>query len=128
MTDDGAGLRSEMAAFAGGFGHPESIRLAFLDALLWVPTTDDGRFCTSKVEGIAWLCAFTEEREYARYVVGRGVVADREYRFHRLLGRRLIAYAEDCSQPTGVVVDCAGATPFAFPPKVVPASAGVSGE
>jgi hypothetical protein len=122
MGDDNDGLarfRSEVAAFYAGFGQPELLMVAFGDAALFVPLTDDERVFTSEVDGVHWICAFTSVEELARYWARRGGVDPRrEYRYHTLRGHRLAEYAAGRAEPTGVMVDAVGAAPMAFPPKV----------
>ncbi|MCC3330932.1 SseB family protein [Nocardia abscessus] len=126
MSDDYGrdALRGEIAAFYGGFGQPEALLAAFRSAALLVPVSADDRVQVSQVGGIDWLCAFTSVTEYARYVMARGrmidggIEPDRQYRYHSLLGSRLLAYAESRDQPTGVAVDVVGSAPMAFPPDV----------
>ncbi|APA96710.1 hypothetical protein NS506_02648 [Nocardia seriolae] len=121
MTEVGDGLavlRSEIAAFYAGFGQPDLLRQACDDAVLLVPLTGDGQLYTSRVRGIDWICAFTGEYEYARYMVARGVLPEETYRYQRLLGSRLVAWAAARPEPTGVSIDCVGDQPVAFPPRM----------
>ena len=120
MADEGdpADLRSEVAAFYSGFGQPELLLAAFRRAALYVPLTEDDRVSTCAVGGVRWLCAFTDVAELAGWLSQRGVHPDGEYRYHTLLGWRLADYAGAQSDPTGVLVDAAGAAPIAFPPAV----------
>ncbi|WP_280474554.1 hypothetical protein [Nocardia asiatica] len=112
-------LRSEIAAFYAGFGQPNVLRTAFLDAVLVVGMSDDGRLVVSEFGGVDWVCAFTSVEEFARYMTARGVAQDRDYRYHTLLGRRIVEeFTPRCRRPTGVVIDVAGAAPMAFPPVV----------
>lgn len=123
--DDGGPLRSDIAAFYAGFGQPEVLRAALQDSLLIVPVTPDDRVCTSAVRGVRWVAAFTSLAEYATFEHARGIDADEVYRHHTVRGRWLIEYAEQRSDPTGVLVDIAGTRPMAFPPQVAEEPAGV---
>ncbi|MGW3545293.1 hypothetical protein ACWDNI_32770 [Nocardia niigatensis] len=121
LTEVGDGLavlRSEIAAFYAGFGQPDLLRRAYDDAVLLVPLIDDDKVYTSRVRGIDWICAFTSVEEYARYMVAREVLEDQSYRYQRVLGARLIAWATARPEPTGVSIDCVGAQPAAFPPEL----------
>ncbi|MVU78265.1 hypothetical protein GPX89_13550 [Nocardia sp. ET3-3] len=111
-------LRSEIAAFYAGFGQPDLLRRAYDDAVLVIPLAEGDDVYTSRVLGIDWICAFTSIEEYARYMVARGVLEDQEYRYQRLLGARLTAWAAARPEPTGVSVDCVGTQPVAFPPEL----------
>ncbi|WP_324197864.1 hypothetical protein [Nocardia abscessus] len=117
-------LRSEIAAFYAGFGQPDVLHAAFLNAVLVVGVSDDGRLIVSEFGGVDWVCAFTSGEEFARYMAARGVAQDREYRYHTLSGRRIVEeFTVRCARPTGVAVDIAGAAPMAFPP-VLPSAGG----
>lgn len=111
-------LLAEIDAFYQGFGQPGALTDAFRSAVLFVPLTDDDRVPTSKVEGIDWVCAFTSEHEYARYLVARGEGGETR-RYHTLFGWRIVDELIPMSaRPTGVVVDIVGSSPMAFPPAV----------
>ncbi|RMI32649.1 SseB family protein [Nocardia stercoris] len=115
---DSGPLRSEIAAFYSGFGQADVLRAAVRDSLLIVPITSDDRVWTSTVRGVRWMTAFTTLAEYAAFENARGVDADAVYRHHTVRGRWLVDYAEQRPDPTGVLVDIAGARPMAFPPRV----------
>lgn len=111
-------LLGEIDAFYQGFGHSAALTQAFRDAVLLVPLTDDERISTSEVHGIDWVCAFTSEYEYAKYLVARGEGGEPR-RFHTLLGWRIVDdLIPTLQRPTGVVVNSCGAAPMAFPPAV----------
>lgn len=117
-TDHCGMLLAEIDAFYQGFGHAAALTAAFRDAVLVVPLTDDERVPTSEVEGLDWVCAFTSELEYAKYLVARGE-GGVSRSFHTVLGWRIVDdLIPALSRPTGVVVDICGATPMAFPPAV----------
>ncbi|MFE9575342.1 hypothetical protein ACFYO1_03070 [Nocardia sp. NPDC006044] len=112
-------LRSEIAAFYSGFGQPSALRTAFTDAVLIVPLTPDDRVYVHQLGGIDWLCAFTSVEQFALYMTARGVEPEREYRYHTLLGQRILdSLITQRPRPTGVAVDIAGAAPMAFPPEL----------
>ncbi|MET7767440.1 hypothetical protein [Nocardia sp. NPDC005366] len=113
---DARRLRSEIAAFYAGFGQPNELKSALREASLLVPLTDDDRVFTLTYGGVQWLCGFTDITEYARFMTERGVVADQQYRFHTFQGSRLIDFAAEQVDPTGVAVDMLGAAPMAFGP------------
>ncbi|MFD4432826.1 hypothetical protein [Nocardia sp. NPDC058497] len=113
---DSARLRGEVAAFYAGFGHPGQLESALRVSTLLVPLIDDDRVFTLAYGGLQWLCGFTGVAEYARFMTARGVVAGREYRFHTFLGSRLVDFAAEQSEPTGIAVDMLGAAPMAFGP------------
>lgn len=115
---DTSALRAEIAAFYSGFGQPELLMSAFAEAVLLIQITHDDRTLVSQFEGVGWICAFTSVEEFARFQARRAVVPDREYRYHTVRGRRLAAHAASRPDPTGVLVDAAGAAPIAFPPQV----------
>ncbi|NLE78705.1 MAG: hypothetical protein GX610_03835 [Rhodococcus sp.] len=111
-------LLAEIDAFYQGFGHPTVLANALRTAVLFVPLTDDDRISTSEIEGIDWVCAFTSEQEYAKYVVARGENSG-QHRYHTLLGWRIVDdLIPSLGRPTGVVVDICGTAPMAFPPTV----------
>jgi len=117
VGDCGA-LLAEMDAFRQGFGQPAQLTEALRSALLLVPLTDDGRLLTSTFGGLNWVCAFTGEQEYARYLLARDEQGG-PCRFHTVFGWRLLdVLVPTVPGPAGVVIDIAGATPMAFPPNV----------
>ncbi|WP_327116947.1 hypothetical protein OHB12_06140 [Nocardia sp. NBC_01730] len=110
-------LRSEIAAFYAGFGQPEALRAAFSDAVVVVALTGDDRLLVSEFGRVDWLLAFTSVDEFAHYMTARGVAPGSEYRYHTLLGRRIVdEFTARCARPTGVAIDIAGVAPIAFPP------------
>ncbi|WP_244461338.1 DUF6531 domain-containing protein [Rhodococcus sp. ZPP] len=71
---------------------------------------------TSPFGGLHWICAFTSEREYARYSLAREQHPS-ACRFHTIFGWRLMdVLIPALTRPTGVVIDVAGDNPIAFPP------------
>ncbi|WP_077042347.1 SseB family protein [Rhodococcus sp. MTM3W5.2] len=108
-------LLAEIDAFYQGFGQPRALTDAMRSSVLLIPVTDDDRLLTSTVEGLDWICAFTGEGEYARYLAARGGHEGRAFR--TLLGGRIVdELVPGLPNPTGVVVDIAGPSPMAFPP------------
>ncbi|MFC8527210.1 hypothetical protein [Nocardia sp. NPDC057227] len=122
MTESGDGrsaLRDEIAAFYRGFGQPGALLAAFRSAALLVPITADGRLSTTRYGGVEWVCGFTGEHDFARYVLARGLGVDGNHRYHTVFGADLADWAERrAGAPTGVLVDIAGAAPMAFPPEI----------
>ncbi|WP_067651601.1 hypothetical protein [Nocardia harenae] len=122
MAESGGGctaLRAEIASFYSGFGEANSLMSAFRSAALLIPITADDQLVTSRFGGIDWVCAFTSEHEYARYVLSRGYDDATTYRYHTLLGGRVADWFDSrAAHPTGVVVDIAGTAPMAFPPEI----------
>ena len=115
---DCSALLTEMDAFRQGFGQPAQLTDALRSALLLIPLTDSDRMPTSTFGGVNWVCAFTSEQEYARYVLARGEQGE-TCRFHTVFGWRLLDFlVPTVPGPTGVVIDVAGAAPMAFPPAV----------
>ncbi|WP_245745773.1 hypothetical protein [Nocardia altamirensis] len=116
---DSAELRAEIAAFYQGFGQPGALLSAFRRSAVLVPLTEDDRVSTHRLGGIDWLYVFTTPEEYAAFVRAAGVQAGREYRYHSIFGRRLLdKFVHRQAEPTGVLVDIAGAAPMAFPPEL----------
>lgn len=114
-----AELRAEIDAFYAGFGQPAALTAAFRGAALLVPVTAEDRLAVHHYRGIDWLCAFTGEHEYARWVLARGAGTGGGQRYHTLFGWRLAdRFAAAAARPTGVVVDIAGTAPMAFPPRI----------
>lgn len=120
ISGDGrAGLRAEIASFYRGFGQPDALLTAFRSAALLVPITGDDRLLTTRFGGVEWVCGFTGEHDYARYVLARGLDADTDYRYRTIFGAHLADWAgRRTATPTGVLVDIAGAAPMAFPPQI----------
>ena len=118
FAGDRSALLAEMDAFRQGFGQPAQLTDALRSALLLIPLTDDDRLLTSTFGELTWVCAFTSEQEYARYLLARDEQGGAR-RFHTAFGWRLLdVLVPTVSGPTGVVIDVAGATPMAFPPVV----------
>ncbi|WP_084505384.1 hypothetical protein [Nocardia harenae] len=117
--DGRAALRDEIASFYRGFGQPEALLAAFRSAALLVPITADGRLSTTPYGGVEWVCGFTGEPDFARYVLARGLGVQENHRYHTIFGADLADWAERrAGVPTGVLVDIAGAAPMAFPPDI----------
>ncbi|MFD4179712.1 SseB family protein [Rhodococcus sp. NPDC058514] len=115
-VDGGCGaLLAEIEAFYQGFGQPRALTDALRSSVLLMPVTGDDRLLTSSFGGLDWICAFTSEDEYARYLAARG---DSEHRgFRALLGGRIVDdLIPGLANPTGIAVDIAGPSPMAFPP------------
>lgn len=123
-NDGLAVLRDEIGSYYAGFGQPTALRSALREAALLVPVTDDDRVFLVRSGGLGWVCAFTAVEEYARYMLARetmtagGIVPERQYRYHTFRGSRLLEYAAQQEEPTGIAVDIAGRAPMAFPPEV----------
>ncbi|MFC7449724.1 SseB family protein [Rhodococcus daqingensis] len=115
-VDGGCGeLLAEIDAFYQGFGQPRALTEALRSSVLLMPVTDDDRMLTSTFGGLDWVCAFTSEGEFARYLAARGDSDGRGFR--ALFGSRIVdELVTGLPRPTGVVVDIAGASPIAFPP------------
>jgi hypothetical protein len=64
-------LISEIDAMYEGFGDPASLRAAYADATLLVPTVSGDSIVTGNAAGTTWACAFTTEREFARFAAAR---------------------------------------------------------
>ncbi|AWK70238.1 hypothetical protein CBI38_00250 [Rhodococcus oxybenzonivorans] len=109
-------LLTEMDAFRQGFGQPAALSESLRSATLLIPITEDDRVLTSPFGGLHWICAFTSEREYARYSLAREQHPS-ACRFHTIFGWRLMdVLIPALTRPTGVVIDVAGDNPIAFPP------------
>lgn len=117
-VQDAIALRAEIAAFYAGFGQPGELHRAYRSAVLVVPVTDDDRVWTVRAGGVHWLPAFTSIEEYARFQNRRGILPDRDYPFHTFTGSTIAHYAASRTEPTGVLIDAAGAQPMSFPPTV----------
>ncbi|MCX4096253.1 SseB family protein [Nocardia sp. alder85J] len=127
-TEDGlAALRSEIAAFRAGFGHPDLLLSTFRAAAVLVPLTAEDRLYTSRYAGIAWICVFTAVRPLAAYLNARGTTPGAEHHFHTLRGHRLTDYATAQPDPTGIVIDPGGDTPLALPPRITDADGNTVG-
>lgn len=99
------------------FRSSEALRAAFSDAVVVVALTGDDRLLVSEFGRVDWLLAFTSVDEFAHYMTARGVAPGSEYRYHTLLGRRIVdEFTARCARPTGVAIDIAGVAPIAFPP------------
>ncbi|MFH7599671.1 SseB family protein [Streptomyces racemochromogenes] len=110
--------RNRVAEFAG--------RLAeFRERPVLVPFDERGGLWTSRLGGLDWICAFSDEETLAGFARARGET-DRAWEYHRVLGARLLdevipALDFGC----GVAWDAAGPDGVLFPPVrgVVPDSA-----
>lgn len=108
-------LLAEIEAFYQGFGQPKALTDALRSSVLLMPVTDDDRVLTSAFGGLDWVCAFTSESEYARYLAARGDSEGRAFR--TLFGSRIVDdVIPALENPTGIAVDIAGPSPLAFPP------------
>lgn len=66
-----SGLRDEIDAFRFGFGRAQNLTEALHEAVLLVPVVDD-RILVTELEDVDWICAFTDETEFASYVAVSG--------------------------------------------------------
>lgn len=107
-------LLDEVDAFRLGFGRSQSLTAAIRDAVLLVPVIDD-RILITTLHGIDWICAFTDEQQFARHLAARGELVDAHYQC--VLGSRVFdTLIPSLPEPTGVFVDIASEMPLGFPP------------
>ncbi|OYD71382.1 hypothetical protein BDB13_5052 [Rhodococcus sp. OK302] len=107
-------LLDEVDAFRLGFGRVQSLTAAVRDAVLLVPMFDD-RILITSLRGIDWICAFTDEQQFARHLAARGELVDARYQC--VLGSRIFdTLIPSLPEATGLFVDIAGETPLGFPP------------
>lgn len=105
-------------------------RLAqFRGRMVLVPFDERGGLWTSRLGGLDWICAFSDEETLARFAFARGE-AGREWEFHRVLGARLLDDVIPALDfPCGVALDAAGPDGTVFPPVrgIVPDAAALDG-
>jgi SseB protein N-terminal domain len=114
----GENLFEESAATYAGYGNPPSLLQAARESLLWLPVDEEAQPLCVDAGGVAWVCAFTSERELAEFGIQRGE-ADQEWSYLTMRGSRLFdEVIAACPVPTGVAVNVAGAQPMMFPPEM----------
>ncbi|MFD7099668.1 SseB family protein [Streptomyces xanthophaeus] len=105
--DDGvAAALHQFAALLGEFR-----RTAVL-----VPFDDQGSMWTADMNGVRWICAFSNEEALAAFARARGE-AGREWEYRTVLGARLLdVMVPMLPGPGGVALDAGSADGMLFPP------------
>ncbi|WP_435975130.1 SseB family protein [Streptomyces sp. Qhu_M48] len=105
-ADDIAAARREFARVLGEFR-----RTAVL-----VPFDDQDSLWTADVNGVRWICAFSDEEALARFAEARGD-AGREWTYRTILGARLLdVMVPMLPGPGGVALDAGSTDGMLFPP------------
>ncbi|MEU3724327.1 SseB family protein [Streptomyces sp. NPDC031705] len=108
---------------------PPRDRLAeFRNRAVLVPHDEQGGLWTSRLGGLDWICAFSDEEALARFAQARDE-AGREWGYRRVLGARLLDDVIPALDfPCGVALDAAGPDGTVFPPVrgIVPDAAAVA--
>ncbi|MFE5655933.1 SseB family protein [Streptomyces sp. NPDC056517] len=105
-ADEEAVARREFARLLGEFR-----RTAVL-----VPYDDHGSLWTADVNGVRWICAFSDEEALARFANARGD-SGREWTYQTILGARLLdVMVPMLPGPGGVALDAGSADGMVFPP------------
>ncbi|WSR66578.1 hypothetical protein OG702_09570 [Streptomyces sp. NBC_01198] len=123
-----AALVSELADLHAGNGDPEALIDAFRASLVMVPTLEGGDLWATRMGGIHWVYAFSDDTELARFAVARGADGSSEVDYLSVYGWRLLdEVVPAVGEPAGVALDVAGGRPMIFPPVtgVVPDEAAV---
>lgn len=114
-----AALVSELADLHAGNGDPDALLDAFRASLVMVPTLDGGDLWATRMGGVHWLYAFSDDTELARFAVARGADGSSDVEYVTVYGRRLLdEVVPAVGEPAGVALDVAGSRPMIFPPVV----------
>lgn len=114
-----AALVSELADLHAGNGDPDALLDAFRASTVMVPTLDGGDLWATRMGGVHWVYAFTDDTELARFAVARGADGSSDVDFVTVHGRRLLdEVVPAVGEPAGVALDVAGSRPMIFPPVV----------
>ncbi|MGW8761928.1 SseB family protein [Streptomyces sp. NPDC055815] len=116
-VDEEAVARREFARLLGEFRRTAVV----------VPFDERGSLWTADLNGVRWICAFSDEEALARFAVARGE-AEREWTYRTILGARLLdAMVPLLPGPGGVALDAGSADGALFPPVagIVPDEAAV---
>jgi hypothetical protein len=106
VVDEAAVARREFARLLGEFR-----RTAVL-----VPFDDQDSLWTADLNGVRWICAFSDEEALARFAVARGDGA-REWTYQTILGARLLdVMVPMLPGPGGVALDAGSEDGMVFPP------------
>ncbi|MFH9723589.1 SseB family protein [Streptomyces sp. NPDC017254] len=106
QTDGIAGARREFARLLGEFR-----RTAVL-----VPFDDQDSLWTADLNGVRWICAFSDEEALGRFAAARGE-AGREWTYRTILGARLLdVMVPMLPGPGGVALDAGSTDGMLFPP------------
>lgn len=92
-----------------------------------VPFDEDGSLWTADLNGVRWICAFSDEEALAVFARAQGD-AGREWTFQTVLGARLLdVMVPMLPGPGGVALDAGSADGMLFPPVrgIVPDSVAV---
>lgn len=118
-----AALVTEISAFYNGIGQPSLLNQALRSAVLIVPVTRDDRPCVTPGRENSWLCAFTSEMDYARFLLARGQ-STASRRFRLIAGHNLIdKVLPGLDAETGIYVNTSSRLPMAFPPDALDSDA-----
>ncbi|MER5960895.1 SseB family protein [Streptomyces sp. NPDC002057] len=105
-TDEIAAARREFARVLGEFR-----RTAVL-----VPFDEQDSLWTADLNGVRWICAFSDEEALARFAEARGD-AGREWAYRAILGARLLdVMVPMLPGPGGVALDAGSTDGRLFPP------------
>ncbi|SDM93707.1 SseB family protein [Streptomyces wuyuanensis] len=81
-----------------------------------VPFDEHDSLWTADLNGVRWICAFSNEEALARFALARGE-ARREWKYRRILGARLLdVMVPELPGPGGVALDAGSDDGMLFPP------------
>ncbi|WP_308013115.1 SseB family protein [Streptomyces griseocarneus] len=97
--------------------HPSALVGEFRRTAVLVPLDEAGGLWSVDMDGIRWVCAFTDETALARFAVAHGLTADGAWDYRSVLGARLLdVVVPAVTGPAGVALDVGGERPVLFPP------------
>ena len=103
----------EIDSYLRGFGDARRVRALLGESTVLVPLSESGEPFVSRVHGVDWLVVFTRADEYSAYLHAR----DQEVGDYQVLSGHLVIdeLLPRLGDQVGLVINPAGATPFAFP-------------
>ncbi|GAB7030832.1 SseB family protein [Streptomyces sp. NPDC021749] len=109
-------LIDEVAAIHAGQPDPAALVGEFRRTHVLIPTVNDSLLST-ELDGIRWLCAFTDEEALSRFALGRGAEPGAEWQYVSVSGARVLDVLIPAIEgPTGVALDAGSEQGALFPP------------
>ncbi|MEX2984442.1 SseB family protein [Streptomyces sp. C36] len=105
------------AMYAAQRPNPAALVGEFRRTAVLVPLDEAGGLWSVEMDGIRWVCAFTDETELARFALAHGLTADASWEYRSVLGARLLdVVVPAVAGPAGVALNIGGERPALFPP------------
>lgn len=125
-------LADEIAAIHAEQGHPAALVGEFRRTPVLVPLDAAGGLWSAELQGIRWICAFTDAAALTRFAIAQGATDETAgWEYRTVLGARLLdVVVPAVDGPAGVALDVGGERPIMFPPVkgIVPDESAIDGD